>query len=209
MRRVQVVPPWPGARLPTPPADGSVPEDARRPHHPGESRGSGSAATLDYRRLRRRRARVPLGLERSTEVLVRDRQQVPRRAHRLRRLLAGRDADGLRLPQGGARRALVAAEPHKFQLPGPGDMRYRWVEARMDALDVDEMTELVSTPGGCASRSRSPLATTAKLADVDFDLPPDLVAYLAELDEFIEREINQSTKRCDKGSRRSNRNAHA
>jgi len=37
----------------------------------------------------------------------------------------------------------VASEPHKFQLPSPGDMRYQWVVARMEALDVDEMRELV------------------------------------------------------------------
>jgi hypothetical protein len=28
-------------------------------------------------------------------------------------------------------------------MPGKADMRYQWVEARMDALDEDEMRELV------------------------------------------------------------------
>ena len=42
------------------------------------------------------------------------------------------------------REALVAGEPDKFQLPGQADMRYQWVVARMDALDIDEMTELVT-----------------------------------------------------------------
>jgi hypothetical protein len=42
------------------------------------------------------------------------------------------------------RAALVAAEPHKFALPRPPDMRYHWVRAQMAALDTDEMTELVT-----------------------------------------------------------------
>ncbi|MGY2874887.1 hypothetical protein ACVW00_002077 [Marmoricola sp. URHA0025 HA25] len=41
------------------------------------------------------------------------------------------------------RAALVAAEPEKFQLPRPSDMRYQWVVARMEALDSDELRELV------------------------------------------------------------------
>ena len=41
------------------------------------------------------------------------------------------------------RAALVEAEPDKFFLPPQGDMRYNWVCARLDALDHDEMEELV------------------------------------------------------------------
>ena len=41
------------------------------------------------------------------------------------------------------RQAAVEAEPHKFQLPRPSDLRYNWVAARLDALDHDELTELV------------------------------------------------------------------
>jgi hypothetical protein len=41
------------------------------------------------------------------------------------------------------REALVESEPDKFQMPRPSDMRYQWVVARMDALDVDELRELV------------------------------------------------------------------
>jgi hypothetical protein len=41
------------------------------------------------------------------------------------------------------RAALVASEPEKFQLPRPSDMRYQWVVARMEALDVDELRELI------------------------------------------------------------------
>jgi hypothetical protein len=41
------------------------------------------------------------------------------------------------------RDALVASEPDKFLLPRPSDMRYRWVCVRLDALDVDELRELL------------------------------------------------------------------
>lgn len=41
------------------------------------------------------------------------------------------------------REALVAAEPDKFELPRPSDLRYHWVEVRLGAIDVDEMRELV------------------------------------------------------------------
>jgi len=42
------------------------------------------------------------------------------------------------------RAALVAAEPEKFSLPRPSDMRYQWVHARMAALDGAEMRELIT-----------------------------------------------------------------
>ena len=38
---------------------------------------------------------------------------------------------------------LVANRPDTFQLPSSGDMRYRWVVAKMSALEPDEMHELV------------------------------------------------------------------
>ena len=41
------------------------------------------------------------------------------------------------------RAALVESEPEKFSLPSRGDMRYHWVHARLDALDGDEMRDLV------------------------------------------------------------------
>ena len=41
------------------------------------------------------------------------------------------------------RDALVASEPDKFLMPRPSDMRYRWVCARLDALDLDELRELL------------------------------------------------------------------
>jgi len=42
------------------------------------------------------------------------------------------------------REGLVAGEPDKFQLPRASDMRYQWVVARMEALDLDELRELVT-----------------------------------------------------------------
>jgi hypothetical protein len=38
---------------------------------------------------------------------------------------------------------LVASEPHVFQLPRPSDLRFNWVEARLDALDEERMREIV------------------------------------------------------------------
>jgi hypothetical protein len=37
------------------------------------------------------------------------------------------------------REALVASEPDKFLMPRPSDMRYRWVCARLDAIDAWRM----------------------------------------------------------------------
>ena len=42
------------------------------------------------------------------------------------------------------RAALVAAEPAKFFLPRPSDMRYQWVRAQLAALTVPEMRELLT-----------------------------------------------------------------
>lgn len=41
------------------------------------------------------------------------------------------------------REALVASEPNKFLMPDTSDMRYRWVQVRLDAIDVDELRELL------------------------------------------------------------------
>ena len=41
------------------------------------------------------------------------------------------------------REALVASEPDKFLLPRASDMRYRWVCVRLDAIDQDELRELL------------------------------------------------------------------
>jgi hypothetical protein len=41
------------------------------------------------------------------------------------------------------REGLVASDPDKFLMPRPSDMRYRWVCVRLDAIDVDELRELL------------------------------------------------------------------
>ena len=41
------------------------------------------------------------------------------------------------------RAALVESEPEKFSLPSESDMRYHWVHVRLDAIDADEMRDLV------------------------------------------------------------------
>ena len=41
------------------------------------------------------------------------------------------------------RNALVESEPEKFSLPNEHDMRYHWVDVRLDAIDANEMRELV------------------------------------------------------------------
>ena len=82
------------------------------------------------------------GLERSYEVVVRDR--VKFRVGRIVYLAFSRDDTlmGFAFPKD-ERAALVAAEPHKFMLPKAGDMRYNWVVVRLAEIDLDEMTELV------------------------------------------------------------------
>ena len=41
------------------------------------------------------------------------------------------------------RAALVESEPEKFSLPSESDMRFHWVHVRLDAIDADEMRDLV------------------------------------------------------------------
>ena len=42
------------------------------------------------------------------------------------------------------RDGLVASDPQTFFLPPPRDLRYQWVCAHLDRLDVEEMRELVT-----------------------------------------------------------------
>jgi hypothetical protein len=49
---------------------------------------------------------------------------------------------GFRFPRE-ERDALVASEPDKFLIPSPSDMWYRWVQVRLDAIDVDELRKLL------------------------------------------------------------------
>jgi hypothetical protein len=41
------------------------------------------------------------------------------------------------------REVLVGSDPEKFQMPEPSDLRYNWAVVRLDAIDRDEMRELV------------------------------------------------------------------
>jgi hypothetical protein len=41
------------------------------------------------------------------------------------------------------RAALVASDPERFFMPRPSDMRFHWVETRLDRLEIDEMREFV------------------------------------------------------------------
>jgi hypothetical protein len=81
-------------------------------------------------------------LPRSYEVLVRDRVKL--RVGQIVYAAFSRDETimGFAFPKE-EREALVESEPDKFLLPGPSDMRFRWVQVRLDALDVDELRELL------------------------------------------------------------------
>ena len=41
------------------------------------------------------------------------------------------------------RPALVASDPERFFMPKPTEMRFHWVETRLDRLEMDEMHEFV------------------------------------------------------------------
>lgn len=41
------------------------------------------------------------------------------------------------------REALVATYPEKYLMPGASDMRFNWVVARLDALEPEEMRDVV------------------------------------------------------------------
>src|SRR3954454_8535480 len=81
---------------------------------------------------------IALSLPRAYEVLVRD--QVKFRVGRIVFVALSRDESviGFGFPRE-ERAALVASEPTKFRLPArASDLRYQWVEAWLDALDVGE-----------------------------------------------------------------------
>ncbi len=82
------------------------------------------------------------GLPRSYEVVVRGR--VKFRVGRVVYLTFSRDETlmGFAFPKE-ERAALVASEPHKFQMPLASDMRFNWVQADLAALAPTEARELV------------------------------------------------------------------
>jgi hypothetical protein len=81
-------------------------------------------------------------LPRSYEALVRDR--VKFRVGRIVYAAFSRDETimGFGFPRD-EREALVGSEPDKFLMPRPSDMRYQWVCVRLDAIDVEELRELL------------------------------------------------------------------
>ena len=85
---------------------------------------------------------VLAGLPRSSEVLVRDR--VKFRVGQIVYVAFSQDETeiGFAFPKE-ERADLVAARPEVFELPPDSDLRYHWVVARTDVLDLEEMRELV------------------------------------------------------------------
>lgn len=82
------------------------------------------------------------GLPRSAEVFVRGR--IKFRVGRIVWLAFSQDGSeiGFAFPKEW-RPSLVESEPEKFMLPAPCDLKFNWVEARLDALDPVEARELV------------------------------------------------------------------
>jgi hypothetical protein len=85
---------------------------------------------------------LAMTLPRTTEALVRDR--VKFRVGRIVFIAFSRDESvmGFAFPKE-EREALVRSEPDKFRMPGASDLRYDWVEVRLEGIDVPEMRELV------------------------------------------------------------------
>jgi hypothetical protein len=85
---------------------------------------------------------LALSLPRTTEHLIRDR--VKFRVGRIVYVAFSRDERlmGFGFPKE-EREAIIAAEPDKFQMPRTSDLRYNWLVVRLDAIDEDEMRELV------------------------------------------------------------------
>jgi hypothetical protein len=81
-------------------------------------------------------------LPRSYEAFVRGR--VKFRVGRIVYLAFSRDERvlGFAFPRE-EREALLQTWPEKFLPPEPGDVRYQWVQVRLDAIDETELRELV------------------------------------------------------------------
>ena len=112
---------------------------------------------------------LALTLPRSYEALVHDR--VKFRVGRIVYLAFSRDESemGFAFPKE-EREALVASEPDKFFMPSRGDMRYHWVEVRLDAIDATEMRELVIDAWRMVVPKR--VAAEFEQGDSDANSPP-------------------------------------
>ena len=82
------------------------------------------------------------GLPRSYEVLVRGR--IKFRVGQIVYLAFSRDETvmGFAFPKE-EREAALETYPDKFLRPEPSDMRFQWLEVRLDAIDKGELRELV------------------------------------------------------------------
>ncbi len=85
---------------------------------------------------------IALSLPRSYEVVVRD--HIKFRVGQIVYAAFSRDETvlGVGFPKE-ERAAMVEAEPDKFMLPRKSDMRYNWILVRLDAIDLEELRELV------------------------------------------------------------------
>lgn len=86
--------------------------------------------------------RIANSLPRTDEVVVRDRLKY--RIGRIVWAALSRDETilGFAFPKE-ARVALVTAEPDLFLMPSRSDERYNWVQARLAALDVERLREVL------------------------------------------------------------------
>ncbi len=71
------------------------------------------------------------------------------------------------------RAALVAAEPERFSLPRPSDLRFNWIHARMAALDLAEMREFITDAWRMVVPKRLAAAHLSAAADLDARREPD------------------------------------
>ncbi len=82
------------------------------------------------------------GLERSYEAYVRGRLRFRVKQIVYVAFSSDETVMGFAFPKD-ERTALVASEPHKFQLPRASELRFNWVEAKLGVLDPTEARELV------------------------------------------------------------------
>jgi hypothetical protein len=86
---------------------------------------------------------IALALPRTTEHLIRDRVKFRVGSLVYVSLSPDETTMGVAYPKD-ERDALIAAEPAKFFLPVPSDLRYQWIQARLAALDAAELHELIT-----------------------------------------------------------------
>lgn len=86
--------------------------------------------------------RITATLPRSYEAVVRD--SIRFRVGRLVYVAFSRDETvmGVAFPRE-ERAAMVAAEPEKFALPRESEMRFNWILVKLEAIDDEEVRELV------------------------------------------------------------------